>query len=78
MNDLPDPIDWTPYYDPDPDEMTNFKAQSRLEALGYTVNNHGLISGPDRPETEEETELINYLCDEWDYGYEPHPNQKPS
>lgn len=62
-----DSIEWYP--EPDPDEMTDGKTRSRLEELGYTINNHGMIQGLDRPETAEESLLINYLCDEWDYGF---------
>ncbi len=36
---------------------------------GWTETS-GILFAPDRPLTDKEGECINFLCDEWDYGWE--------
>jgi hypothetical protein len=54
--------------------MANFdhdgEAWSVLKLKGYTEHN-GMIFPPalDHKELPDETEAINYLCSEWDYGF---------
>lgn len=62
------------------------KAMSLLKAAGYEQH-AGVYYHPDnangyngegfsvRPETEEETEALNYLCGEWDYATESRPEE---
>lgn len=46
-----------------------------LEKQGYKEEN-GLIIGAGREETKAERAAINYLCTEWDYGFEANLGEK--
>jgi len=47
----------------EPGEATLF-----LERKGYVIDKIFFIHAPRKP-TSDELDAIDYLCDEWDYGY---------
>ena len=48
-----------------------------LEERNFQVSRGGIIHGPlTREGTEEERSAIEYLCAEWDYGYQPRYGNK--
>lgn len=50
----------------------DFEAMKFLRSRGYTQH-HGIIISTKIPD-DDEMNAINYLCAEWDYGYEaPFP-----
>lgn len=72
------------YTESDEDEFPDYlwpegnlesSALQALEESGFFIIAGGLIVGPDREILPNEWKDVNYLCEEWDYGYEPHPNQ---
>jgi hypothetical protein len=55
------------------------KALEYLTERGWTIRGNGLLCRPtDRPRSEigeDEWSAVDYLHDEWDYDYIPHPDE---